>query len=173
MSGGQVLLAVGAGAVLAAGAVSAAVLPWLASGAVTVAYPAHVTARAAGGRCVVGGAPRGGGGHGLVRLTPGAAGATVIWLPGFNDPCRIATTHLTGADAEQFVIAVNTAKRFPSGPIDCSDADGSAVLVYVSHAGEKALQLVIVGGCDSLTAPGRSASMFTRDLALGTDPLTR
>ncbi|MGH3744885.1 MAG: hypothetical protein ACRDTP_08515, partial [Mycobacteriales bacterium] len=138
---------------------SAAFWPRIAGGPVTVAHPADVTAVAVGARCLVQGAPHGGGGHGPVRLTQGATGATVIWLPGLNDPCVIPTTSLAAATAERIVEAVNTAPKSPSGPRSCPADDGSKALVYVSHARTRHVQLVIVGlsGCGGLTAPERSA----------------
>lgn len=176
MNGGHVLLAVSAGLVLAAGSVAAALWPRIAGGPVTVAHPAHVVATAEGGRCVLGGIPHGGGGHGPVRLTTGATGATVIWLPGLNSPCRTATTHLDAAAAVRFVAAVDAARPFPSGPTSCASEDGSNALVYVSHAGTANVQLVIVhlSGCGGLTAPGRTDTDWKNGrfpLPLGNDPL--
>lgn len=84
-------------------------------------------------------------------------GASVVWVPGLNGPCRVVRTTVDEATAAGLASAVDHAPKLPGSARNCPNADASAALLDFHHAGTHRLQLVVasLSGCTALSAPGR------------------
>lgn len=119
-----------------------------------------------GGSCtahrVGGAAPQ----HGKVSVDPSPSSVTAIWWPGLiSRTCRTVTTHASAALAKELAGDVRSAPALPRGPIACPASLGVAVDLYFAVGAKLEFVDVLLTGCPSISAPGRTGRAMSPELA--------